>query len=86
MELETSLGTLRVQANKEPGYPGFFISLVRPDGNTFDPVYVEVNEYHEGGPRLMVYQWTPENMWDKADTTHSYTPQRIDRVFEEVAV
>lgn len=79
MEIDTGLGTLFVKSSGDPDvYPGFEVGLLRPDGNQFCPMLVEVNEEEH---ILRLHYWSPwqENpVWDA-----ELLPEEIDSAFSE---
>lgn len=63
-EIETKLGTLRVDTSAEPDeFPGVYVSLVRPGGNTFTTALIEVDQSWNGKPFLAARCWTTEDYW-----------------------
>ena len=64
LELETKMGTLIAEKAGDIDYPGFTITLRRPDGKEFTAVLAEVVQWDDP-PVMEVHYWTPADSSDR---------------------
>lgn len=82
MAIETELGTLYVERAGDDNYPGFYISLRRPDGREFTPLLVEVDQSGYDEPTFEAHYWSPEHHFDDPVWDVSLTAEQIDSTWE----
>jgi len=82
--IKTKIGTLVVTMVDSNDYPGFLIALKTENGNIYDPVLVEVDQYGGTEPRLRCHVW--DMLYDDPAFEMDKTADEIDEYFEEVSL
>ena len=84
--VDTKLGTLYVEHAGDPDYyPGFYITLRRPDGGEFVMLLAEVDQADPDEPPVFkAHYWSPETcMNDDPVWDVNVTAEEIDSAFVE---
>ena len=85
VEIDTKLGTLFAEPKTANDYPGFYVSLRRPDGHEFNPMLVEVDQDEGWGdePEMKMHYWSPESHFNDPVWNVSLTAAKIDSTWKE---
>lgn len=83
--IETKLGVLYAEPRENKDYPGFYVSLRRPDGHEFNPMLVEVDQDEGWGdePEMKMHYWSPESHFNDPVWNVSLTAEQIDSTWKE---
>ena len=84
IEIDTRLGTLFAEPKTAKDYPGFYVSLRRPDGHEFNPMLVEVDQDDLAEePMLEMHYWSPEQHYDDPVWNVHLSAGQIDSTWKE---